>query len=95
MIASKDRFSPIVGRAIFTVDTIKGKTNDASVATISTTPLLVPLPVESFITSQFNVFTEHFASPCRHYSNDCFTALIALNSDLVGKSWLAVASVGT
>jgi len=49
VIASNESSPPRVGRATFTEDVIKGNTNDASVMTKSTTPLLAPLPPESLI----------------------------------------------
>ena len=94
MTASNDSSFPIEGRAIFTAEPVKGKINEAIVATISTTPLLVPLPIESSIISQFNLFTENSSSPGRHSLSNRFLLYspIALPGDEVGKCWITVAS---
>ena len=53
---------------------IKGKINEAIVATKSTTPLLVPLPAESSITSQSNLFSGNSSSPGRYYLSNYLLA---------------------
>ncbi len=87
VIASNDSSFPIVGRAIFTAESIKGKRNEAIVATRSTPPLLVPLPAGSSIVSHSNLFSENSSSSGRHSLSNrfLFHSHIALHGDEVEK----------
>ena len=78
MTASNDSSFPSEGRAIFTAEPIKGKINDAIVATRSTTPLLLLFPTGLFIISQFNLFTGNLSRGGRHSLSNCFLLLKSL-----------------
>jgi hypothetical protein len=55
------------------------------VATRSTTLLLVPLPIESSIISQFNLFTENSSSPDWHSLSNFFASKISSLSPYEGE----------
>jgi hypothetical protein len=85
MTASNDSSFPSEGRAIFTVELIKGKINEAVVVTRRTTLLLAPLPTGSFIISQFNLFTENSSSSGRHSLSNFFASKISSLSPYEGE----------
>jgi hypothetical protein len=86
---------PSDGRAIITVEAIKGKINDAIVATRSTTPLLAPLPLGSAIIGQFSLFTDNSSSPGRQSLGNRFllNSLIESHGNKVAKYETTVALV--